>query len=443
VVCRQNTNMNDRSCSDTTSITSSEDRSCSLKKHDVGSPVTISGVISKLNSTINTMCLDSTSASESTDHDNTGSKTRGFELHTRLPDGSARPATNAEIATANFQSKLQHTMSLLQSLPDDASRLQWAEDQRINVGNAYYENKQYESAMDIYLTCLTVATPPTGNVEEQDHSSDVNVSTTTITNYTMQHLVLYMKLMNNLALCTIQLHWYQKTIKFCTMAIHQISIALPTLLEQSSRVPVVIVEQRIKLLYKRAKAYRLRGEYDLTRIDIDQIQNLIQNCKCNDTLDSTTPSQCIATMDKSIQKEVQLLKRASRIATQHELQQRSAMQQLLSGKTISDLHRNSTTDTVPVMTVLRPLYGNRNDNFDSNKLEQRTYSTLRSNTGKFNTKTSNRHINFTSADKTRLNQKQSQNYATNQCNFILSPLLYALVTIIMIYCWCKLWKVYW
>jgi len=83
--------------------------------------VTISDVITKLNSTIR---ANADVTASTNDHKNQNLK--AFELHTRLPDGSARPATTAEIATADFQSKLQQAIATLQSLPDDVAKLKWA-----------------------------------------------------------------------------------------------------------------------------------------------------------------------------------------------------------------------------------------------------------------------------------------------------------------------------
>ena len=286
-------------------------------------PIIISEVITKLNSTIRAHTNTITAGTAVTD--SRTPKNKGFELHTRLPDGSARPATDAEIATADFQSKLQHSMTILQSLPDDSSKFQWAEHQRTNVGNKYYENQDYESAIDVYLTCLTVA--------------GVSPSPDPSTKYTIDYLILYMKIMNNLALCTMQLKWYRKTITFCTLAIDQISIALPTLeiaqqanSNSNDDAAIVILEQQMKLHYKRAKAYRLKGEYDLARMDINHIKTELNSYKKNPLMMTNvdaTMSDSIASLRSTSLKEEQLLQHAISQGNKNLKQQQIAMKQML------------------------------------------------------------------------------------------------------------------
>ncbi len=330
--------------------------------------ITISDVITKLNSTIRAQ-IDATA------HTADISKMKGFELHARLPDGSARPATDSEIATADFQSKLQQAVTTLQSLPDDASKFKWVEHQRVNVGNVYFENQEYENAIDVYLTCLTVATPsPTPGSD---------------TGYSMEYLILYMKIMNNLALSTMNLKWYGKTITFCTMAIDQILITLPTMeiVQQATNstsddIAKIILEQQMKLYYKRAKAYRLKGEYDLARGDIIHIKREL-NPSLTDRMTKTTNDapNAIELMRNTVSKEEQLLKHAIQEGNKNLKHRQMAMKQLLEHNTnvqctsTDVVHQSRSRDSNNSKTI-QPLYY---DQYNVNpQLQRRDFSTLRS-----------------------------------------------------------------
>jgi tetratricopeptide (TPR) repeat protein len=355
----------------------------------------------------------------------------GFELHTRLPDGSARPATDNEIGTANFQMKLQQTVTLLQSLPNLDAQLSWAEEQRVQVGNIFYQKEQYENAMDIYLTCLTVATTKSSTVTSSAMScrdnSDTNTAVTATIQQQQQQLVLYTKLMNNLALCTLRLQCYQKTITFCTMAMDHLSAmscdgmftgstqfravttstntgtgcGTPTsTYNQSDDFRMVVTEQRMKLHYKRAKAYRLKGEYDLAQSDIHHLQQELDTIYIldndNNNNSDITPSS-VCSFDKiqlksTICKEEQLLHRAIMQGKKLHNQQQKAMQLLLNCNVVHNSSDNDNdTDTISKVTkndhntdmrskqaITAPLYSDMNDcNTNSHGRSKRQYSTLR------------------------------------------------------------------
>jgi hypothetical protein len=327
-------------------------------------PITISDILAKLNSTIQShVDTDTTSSTE---------KVKGFELHTRLPDGSARPATDAEMATANFESKLQHSMGIVQSLPNGVAKLKWAEIQRVDIGNDFYQKQQYESAMDTYLTCLIVATPPLASDDPM--------------NYTMEHFLLYMKVMNNLALCTMQLKWYRKTVTFCTMAIDQISTTLPMIqrikgsnIDQTDKA-AVIIEQRIKLCYKRAKAYRLKGEYDLAYLDLEYIQTELSKNATDSAFEKV-----LLEMNCVISKEEQLLKRSTLHGKKNFKQQQNGMVKLLNQSKIVPLLSNDTGSIVNDHNValsnnVRALYYDYDTT--NSQLKRRAFSTLRANDSK-------------------------------------------------------------
>lgn len=329
-------------------------------------PTTISDVITKLNSTIRAN-VDVEALIKDQRHE----KMKGFELHTRLPDGSARPASSEEIATADFQSKLQQAIATLQSLPD-ASKLVWAETQRVNVGNIYYEKLDYENAIDVYLTCLIAATPsPSPNPESK---------------YTMEHLILYMKLMNNLALCTLQLRWYRKTITFCSIAIDQILITLPHVetmqlkdTDRSGDFAIIILEQRIKLHYKRAKAYRLRGEYDIARLDINRMKTELISYS-SDNATHSSDSKSIELMCSTIVKEEQLLQLAIHRGNKNFKHHQAAMKLLLtqnddfSGPRTLDVNIEQSNDNDCNETIQPLYYDHHNVN---PKVQQKSYSNLR------------------------------------------------------------------
>jgi tetratricopeptide (TPR) repeat protein len=358
----------------------------------------------------------------------------GFELHTRLPDGSARPATENEIGTANFQMKLQQTVTLLQSLPNLDAQLSWAEEQRVQVGNLFYQKEQYENAMDIYLTCLTVATTKSSTVTSSAMScrnnSDTNAAVNATIQQQQQQLVLFTKLMNNLALCTLRLQCYQKTITFCTMAMDHLSAvscagmfatgntqvgAVTTLTntgtdcgtptntyDQSDDFCMVVTEQRMKLHYKRSKAFRLKGEYDLAQSDIHHLQQeldtlyILDNDNNNNGNSDITPSS-VCSFDKiqlksTICKEEQLLHRAIMQGKKLYNQQQKAMQLLLNCNVVHDSNDNDNdTDTISKVTIndhntdmqskqdmITPLYSDMNDrNTNHHGRSKRIYSTLR------------------------------------------------------------------
>ena len=397
-----------------------------LSTECVDSPcITISDVITKLNSTIRAQ-IDVTA------HTSNKSKMKGFELHTRLPDGSARPATDSEIATADFQSKLQQAVATLQSLPDDATKFEWAENQRVNVGNIYFENQEYEMAIDVYLTCLTVATPsPTPGADS---------------GYSTEYLILYMKLMNNLALSTMNLKWYGKTITFCTMAIDQILTTLPSIEivqpatnSTTGDIERTILEQQIKLYYKRAKAYRLKGEYNLARGDIDHIRSEL-NASLSDRMskiENDNPNT-IDVIWNTVSKEEQLLKCAIQEGNRNLKQRKMAMKQLLEQSneeqcTSTDVKHKSRSHVGNNSRTIQPLYY---DQYDVNpQLQRRDFSTLRS---RKNYSRNERNLTSTSKSSTTTFHRQFQfrNFLTQMYGVLVQILRWAYRMIIRVWVRC-------
>ena len=146
-----------------------------------------------------------------------------FELQKRLPDGSTVKADARDMAVADMESKFTQAAKEVEDL-SPSQRLEWAELQR-QAGNKFYRKKEYEEAIDVYLTCLVVKS------ETPEFLEDV-----------------FLPVMNNLAQCTLQMGSYKKAQTFCTMALEEKN--LPNRPEMIS-----------KLYFRRGKARRLSGDY--------------------------------------------------------------------------------------------------------------------------------------------------------------------------------------
>ena len=168
-----------------------------------------------------------------------------FELQKRLPDGSAIPASGSDLRASDLQTKLQQSAKFV-SLLDDQDKFEWADQQR-QTGNAYFKHGDYTSAMDIYLTCLVV----------KDHRQEFTTD-------------IYFPVLNNLASCTLQLKMYKKTIIFCDIGLEKEAEVNLETSPLSSRLFLA------KLYFKRAKAYRLTGEYSKARKDLTVARNTLE-----------------------------------------------------------------------------------------------------------------------------------------------------------------------
>lgn len=237
-----------------------------------------------------------------------------FQLHTRLPDGSARVSTKSEQAAADFGTKLEQAAAYVQTLSAD-QRLEWGNAQKLR-GNELFAKKQYEDAIDVYLTCLTVA---------GDQESGLLPE--------FQRLELFFKTMNNLALCTLQLKWYRKTMEFCTMALQQQLVGGGDTYES-------FMLERGKLYFKRAKAGRLRGDY--CREDLKMAKTCLQQSD-----HANEPK-----LNQAIDEENVLLDQAMAQAEVNKDRQAESMKHLLT----------------PVDDHVEPLY---------NTLGEREFSTIR------------------------------------------------------------------
>lgn len=212
-----------------------------------------------------------------------------FELHTRLPDGSSRSATDAEQTAADFQAKVQQAVVHVQSLATEEERIDWANEQNALGNKLFQEERKFAEAVDIYLTCLTV----TAELKSSDHA------------------LLFVKVMNNLASCTLQLKWFRKTMDFCTMALDQISKTEDYLADESLRLYIA------KLHFKRSKAGRLRGDYCV--LDLRRAQEL--------TVEA--PEE----LKTAVEKERRLLEKAMVQADAAEKAQQTALRKQFAGGT--------------------------------------------------------------------------------------------------------------
>jgi hypothetical protein len=283
-----------------------------------------------------------------------------FELQRRLQDGSTRRATPKEQAANDCETQIQQAVQLLSDLKSNRERLAWAEAQR-SFGNHLYQHKEYEQAIDVYLTCLPAVAHdetfrkvkqaqenPENDDEMAEDASGVEVPTTASTSTTSkdeeddddelkkERLLLFVKLLNNLAQSTLQLGWYKKTEHFCTLAFEHLEEekqAIPTLLLSST---ALYQEQRSKLYFRRAKARRLRGDYALSRTDLDHAMNALPT-------DSGKEEEQRA----AIQKELQLLQKSAAEARKNHDRQKKALQRVMAPPSTSKTTRTNRKDDGP------------------------------------------------------------------------------------------------
>eukprot|EP00548_Thalassiothrix_antarctica_P005322 CAMPEP_0194152122 /NCGR_PEP_ID=MMETSP0152-20130528/51000_1 /TAXON_ID=1049557 /ORGANISM="Thalassiothrix antarctica, Strain L6-D1" /LENGTH=313 /DNA_ID=CAMNT_0038856393 /DNA_START=110 /DNA_END=1051 /DNA_ORIENTATION=+ len=162
-----------------------------------------------------------------------------FELQKMLPNGTLVKADKKDTEVADMESKFNQAAKEVENLPTN-KKLLWAEKQR-NEGNNLYQEKNYIEAIDVYLTCLVAKS------EELEFVDKV-----------------FLPVMNNLAQCTLQLGFYKKTQAFCTMAIEEDKIWFLDRPEAIS-----------KLYFRRARAYRMSGEYSKARKDLRKAKELL------------------------------------------------------------------------------------------------------------------------------------------------------------------------
>lgn len=314
-------------------------------------------------------------------NDDGGAFQARFELQKRLPDGSAIPASSADIAYSDLQTKLDQSAKFVASLPSASDRAQWAEEQR-RIGNAYFYQANYQAAMDIYLTCLVVKNDTLDFVQQT-----------------------LLPVLNNLAQCTLQLGMHKKTIEFANIALEEIS-KYTTNDKNDKEVhndhdnddapnpdpdPTGIDALTIcKIYFKRAKARRLTGWYKEARQDLNQASRwLNQHRNSSTTGSTTTTTTTIATTTtsmgedndgndsyhKAIQKEFRYLEAAETEARKNRQKQKQSLQKaLLLSSTNNNNNSNSNNQPTSETTTTTTNSGLVEPNLPK---PPRQYSTLR------------------------------------------------------------------
>lgn len=330
-------------------------------------------------------------------NNNNEKKSGYFELQKRLPDGSTRKATQDEMSSEDMKNKLEQSAAIVAKMTSKEKR-QWAHEQR-QYGNDLYKKKQYKQAIDIYLTCLVARSerskkkPSTSTTIKEEKSNSTNMGYEQADIHEDDEWLL-LPVMNNLAQCTLQLGWYNKTEQFCTMAMEQLGT------DFYRGGPSVA-----KLYYKRGKSRRLRGLFDnakfdlhkaLWHLDIEKAEaagdtfatTTSTSTKNNDDDDddkNKTEGEETSSEQKAIERELQLLAKNMKEGKKNEQRQQRAMQKVLGGvggdtvqavssetnqpsndssSSISNAKNNETSSTPP------PLYQDKQQQI-------RTHSTIR------------------------------------------------------------------
>jgi tetratricopeptide (TPR) repeat protein len=253
-----------------------------------------------------------------------------FELQKRLPDGSAIPASESDLRASDLQTKLQQSAKFVSLLTNDQDKLKWAHQQR-TIGNAYYKHGDYVSAMDIYLTCLVVKDNVDGNVDNVDNDDN---------HYGQEFTTeIYLPVLNNLASCTLQLSMYKKTILFCSIGLEREAQVNNYYLEETSSTSTSSRLFLAKLYFKRAKAYRLTGEYPMARKDLTIARNYTLGLGDTNTNTSSTVMM-MSVYEQAMAKELVNLEMAEREGQKNFMRVQKGIQKALNVNN----NKSATTD---------------------------------------------------------------------------------------------------
>lgn len=121
--------------------------------------------------------------------------------------------------------------------------------------------------MDVYLTCLVAKS------DDKEFSTRV-----------------FLPVLNNLALCTLQLGMWSKTDQFCTLALED-TLNFDILEKDEERAAVA------KIYFRRGKSRRLQGLYKEARNDLEQALLLMGD---DDTQERRTVQREIRKVDQSV-----------------------------------------------------------------------------------------------------------------------------------------------
>ena len=227
------------------------------------------------------------------------SDTFGFELQRKLPDGSHRPASAAEVAAADFQTKMKQAADMVAMLPP-SQKLQWAKHQR-KEGNKLFAAEEYKDAMDVYLTCL-VAMDQSSKKSDSNEEEECNPIPTSQIEEELKLPVLL-----NLALCALKLGMLSKAEKFCNYAIEM----------EAGKCSV-------KANFRRGRSRMLMGNYEYAKLDLTRALEL-NNEMCN----TEDCDSIVAQSEReAILRELEKLDRLVTQAEKNKAKQKKAMKRM-------------------------------------------------------------------------------------------------------------------
>jgi hypothetical protein len=242
------------------------------------------------------------------------SDTGGFELQRKLPDGSHRPANEAEVAAADFQTKMKQAAEMVAMLPPQ-QKLQWSKHQRTE-GNKLFASGEYKEAMDVYLTCLVAMDQSSkendGNTEEECDP----IPTAQIEEEIKLPVLL------NLALCALKLGMLSKAEKFCNHAME---------MESGKR--------STKANFRRGRTRMLMGHYVSAELD------LVRALELNDEIMATTKDCDLKEVQSEREAILREMEKLDRLVTQAEKNketQKKAMERVFqsTSKAADDATKN-------------------------------------------------------------------------------------------------------
>jgi len=255
-----------------------------------------------------------------------------FQLQRRRQDGSTRPASASEKAAHDLQTQINQAVARVQELPDDRSRLAWAEAQR-SLGNELYKKKEFKQAIDVYLTCLpaVVIDEERAAQNKMRQDGDDGDSKTTKPGKTASdgeavipcdRTTLFLKILNNLVLSALQLKWYKKADEFACIAIdHWDKHVSP---ETKTTENMLLLA---KTYFRRSKSRRLRGNYSAARSDLSKC---IESMKAEESNVDEVDTTDLQAMSSSVEKERALLSKAESEAAKNLEKQRASLQKAMS-----------------------------------------------------------------------------------------------------------------
>ncbi len=231
----------------------------------------------------------------------------GFELQRKLPNGSHRPASDKELAAADFQTKMKQAAEMVGMLPPQ-QKLQWAKHQRME-GNKLFAAGEYKEAMDVYLTCLVAMDQSSknnsGDAEEEENNHIVPTA--------QIEEEIKLPVLLNLSLCALKLGLLTKAEKFCNYAME-----------------MEAGKNSVKANFRRGRARMLLGHYVSAELDLAKALEL------NDDIIATS-KECDKKEEAQSEREVILreMDKLNRLVTQAEKNkaaQKKAMKSVFQSK---------------------------------------------------------------------------------------------------------------